>query len=70
MLKHALADIPSERLKEEAGQAEDTTPELSAERRFYQQDINHVCNASPVPPLRPLKGTGSKIGVPYQMLQN
>lgn len=44
----------------------DVTPELGVERGFYQQDINSVCNASP----RPLKGTGSEIEAPYQMLQN
>ena len=40
------------------------------ERGFYQQDINSVCNASPLLPLCSLKGKGSEIGVPYQMLQN
>lgn len=49
---------------------EDTTPELNVERGFYQQDIKSVCNASPSLPLRSLKGTGSEIGAPYQMLQN
>lgn len=49
---------------------EDTTPELDVERGVYQQDINSVCNASPRLPLRSLKGTGSEIGAPYQMLQN
>lgn len=49
---------------------EDRTPELDVERGFYQQDINSVCNASPLLPLCSLKGKGSEIEAPYQMLQN
>lgn len=48
---------------------EDTTPELDVGQGFHQQYINPVCNASPRVPLHSLKGTGSKIGVPYQVLQ-
>lgn len=74
MLKSVLSDTPSEGLRDEAGQmgesTEDETPELSAERGFYQQDINHVCNASSLLPLCiHWKVTGSVIGAPYQMLQ-
>lgn len=49
---------------------EDMTLELSVERVFHQQDINLACNASSVLPLCSLKGTGSEIGEPYQMLEN
>lgn len=74
MLNSVLSDTPSEELKggdwADGWSMEDMTPELGVERGFYQRDINSVCNASLRLPLRSLKGAGSEIGAPYQVLQN
>lgn len=74
MLKSTQSYTPTEgsedAMRKNGQSMKDMTPELSEERGFYQQDINHVCNALPVLPLYQLKGTGRELGAPYQMLQN